>query len=113
MKTADIREHFRRNGWLLAALGICVAACLMLGVLGRSSTSEDERVSKVLSAMAGAGQVRLSIHYDTQSVPCGALVLAEGAGDVGVRLRLIAAVSTLLGLDPANVAVYSLEGGTP
>lgn len=113
MKLSDVREHFRRNGWLLAALGICVAACLMLGAAGNSQQSEDERLGDVLSAMAGAGQVRLSVRYDAQSVPCGALVLAEGAHDVGVRLRLTSAVSTLLSLDPSSVAVYSLEGGAP
>ena len=44
---------------------------------------------------------------------CGAVVIAEGAQDISVRLWLTDAVATLLGLDASAVAVYPSKGGTP
>ena len=113
MNTQRIRDHLRRNGWLLTALVICVAGCLLAGGLPGGSDPQNEQLSRVLSAMAGAGEVEVAIHYDAQSVPCGAVVLARGASSIAVRLQLSDAVSTLLGLDPSAVAVYPLEGGAP
>ena len=43
--------------------------------------------------------------------PCGAVVVASGAEDIAVRLRLQEAVTTLLGLDSSRVAVYPRKGG--
>lgn len=36
----------------------------------------------------------------------GVIVMAEGAGDIGVKLALISAVSTVLGIDEKNVEVF-------
>ena len=113
MNMQRIRDHLRRNGWLLAALAICVAGCLLAGALPGGSDPQNEQLSRVLSAMAGAGEVEVAIHYDAQSLPCGAVVLAQGASSIAVRLQLTDAVSTLLGLDPSAVAVYPLKGGAP
>lgn len=113
MSMQRIRDHLRRNGWLLTALAICVAGCLLAGGLSGGSDPQNEQLSRVLSAMAGAGEVEVAIHYDAQSLPCGAVVLAQGASSIAVRLQLTDAVSTLLGLDPSAVAVYPLKGGAP
>lgn len=113
MSMQRIRDHLRRNGWLLTALAICVAGCLLAGALSGGSDPQNEQLSRVLSAMAGAGEVEVAIHYDAQSLPCGAVVLAQGASFIAVRLQLTDAVSTLLGLDPSAVAVYPLKGGAP
>lgn len=113
MSMQRIRDHLRRNGWLLTALAICVAGCLLAGALPGGSDPQNEQLSRVLSAMAGAGEVEVAIHYDAQSLPCGAVVLAQGASSIAVRLQLTDAVSTLLGLDPSAVAVYPLKGGAP
>ncbi len=113
MNAANFREHLRRNGWLLGALAVCIAACLLLGVSQDTANDSEARISRVLSSLAGAGHTEVALYYDQQAVPCGALVLAEGAGDIAVRLQLTNAVSTLLGLDPQAVAVYPLQGGSP
>lgn len=105
-----IREHLRRNGWILAALAICVLACLLLDGSSSHEETQEERISRVLSGMSGAGRTEVAVYYDTGSVPCGAVVLSTGAGSIAVRLQLTDAVSTLLGIDPSDVAVYPLEG---
>lgn len=107
-----LRDYLRKDGWLVAALLLVVALCLALGASenGKAPQTADEaRVSRVLSAMAGAGTVDVAIYYD-DSAPCGAVIVADGAGDAAVRIRLTGAVTTLLGLDASRVAVYEREG---
>ena len=110
--TQKLRDYLRRDGWLVAALAFVVALCLALGASETSrvaQTSDEARLSRVLSAMAGAGTVDVAVYYD-DAVPCGAVVVADGAGDAAVRIRLAGAVTTLLGLDASRVAVYEREG---
>ena len=101
--------YLKKDGWILAALIFCVALCMILGVQGESTSTEESRVSRVLSAIDGAGHVEVAIHYE-DSLPCSAVVVAQGAGDVAVQLRLMSAVTTLLGIDQNRVAIYPREG---
>ncbi len=101
--------YLKKDGWILAALLFCVALCMMLGTQGSSTSSEESRISRVLSAIEGAGNVEVAVYYE-DSLPCGAVVVAEGAGDVAVQLRLVSAVTTLLGIGQDRVAIYEREG---
>lgn len=112
MTLMKLREHMKRDGWLLAALLLCVGGCLIAGAAGSVGETQEARISRVLSSMEGAGDTEVAVYYDTEALPCGALVIAEGADSITVRLRLTDAVSTLLGLDPSAVAVYPLQGGS-
>ena len=104
------KEYLKKDGWLLVALAACVLLCLLLGSTGNASPSEESRISRVLSAMEGAGDVQVAICYE-ESLPCGAVVVAQGASSITVQLRLTEAVSSLLGLAPSRIAVYPSEGG--
>lgn len=107
-----LRDYLRRDGWLVAALLLVVALCLSLGASEGSraaQTADEARLSRILSAMVGAGTVDVAIYYD-DAAPCGAVVVADGARDAAVRIRLTGAVTTLLGLDASRVAVYEREG---
>lgn len=101
--------YLKKDGWILAALVLCAGLCLMLGVQGESASTEESRISRVLSAIEGAGTVEVAVHYE-DSLPCSAVVVAQGAGDVAVQLRLVSAVTTLLGIDQNRVAIYEREG---
>lgn len=101
--------YLKKDGWILAALIFCVVICMMLGTQGESSSTAEQRISRVLSTIAGAGQVEVAVYYE-DSIPCGAVVVAEGAGDVAVQLRLCSAVTTLLGIDQSRVSIYKREG---
>lgn len=110
------RAYLKRDGWLLAALVLAVLLCLGLGMMENVSPAqndEEARLSHVLSAMRGAGQVEVMIHYDADALPCGAVIVADGAGDAAVRIQLAGAVTTLLGLDTERIAVYERKGGSP
>ena len=60
------------------------------------------------SASVGAGSVENAA--DTGTVR-GVIVVAEGAESIGVRLNIIAAVSTVLGVDAARVDVFPMGNG--
>lgn len=101
--------YLKKDGWILAALLFCVAMCLMLGLQSEAASTEESRISRVLSAIDGAGTVEVAVYYE-DTLPCGAVVVADGAGDVAVQLRLISAVTTLLGIQQDRVAIYEREG---
>ena len=101
--------YLKKDGWILAALLFCVAICLMLGLQNEAASTEESRISRVLSAIDGAGTVEVAVYYE-DALPCGAVVVADGAGDVAVQLRLISAVTTLLGIQQDRVAIYEREG---
>lgn len=116
MPIVRLKERLRKDSWLILALALCIFLCLALGLAEGSSTQteEESRLSRVLSAMSGAGQVEVAVFYQEESaVPCGAVVVAQGADDVGVRLQLTRAVCTLLGLESSQVEVFKLGGINP
>lgn len=105
-----LQAFFKRDGWLLMAIVICAAACLLLGASGDADSAGENRISRVLSRMEGAGQVEVAVHYE-DSLPCGAVAVADGAGSIAVQLRLTDALSALLGLAPERIAVYPRQPG--
>lgn len=104
-----LQAYLKKDGWIIAALLFCVALCLMLDTSTDDSSSEESRISRVLSAIEGAGTVEVAVYYE-DAVPCGAVVVADGAGDVAVQLRLLSAVTTLLGINQNRVSIYEREG---
>ena len=109
-------EKCRRDLWLYVALAAAAALCLLLGLGGSApagQTDEEARLARVLSAMEGAGQVEVAVVYGAEdAAPCGAVVVAEGADSVAVRLQLTRAVCTLLGLEAEQVDIFKLGGGS-
>ena len=102
--------------WIAAAAAVVLLALLLnSGGQPDTASAQEKRMAEVLSAMEGAGRVEVALFYAQSSggfsaaanaVPTGALVVAEGAGDMGVRLSLIRAVRTLLGLPENAVDVF-------
>ena len=115
-------KRLKENRWfLLAAVLLCCLLCFLLlsgRGAGGSGTSEEKRIAQVLSAISGAGKVEVAVYYSggtdslsSSTSPVGAVVVAEGADNLEVRLSLIRAVRTLLGLSEAAVDVFSMEAG--
>lgn len=103
--------------WVLAAiiLGIC-----MLHQRGTGEgTALEERASQALSAVYGAGEVRVVIatrlsqstsslgmqNRQAEPIPCGAVAIAQGADDPWVQAQLTDALCALLGLPASAVSV--------
>lgn len=69
---------------------------------------EETRLATVLSGIEGAGQVRTMIVRE-DGVIKGVLVIAEGAEDISVMLKLLNATATVMGVDKSVVEVYEME----
>ncbi len=69
-------------------------------------TSDELRLSSILGNIEGAGRVETMITTQNDVI-VGVLVIAEGADSINVRLRLIDAASTALGVSKSIVNVYS------
>ena len=113
-------QKIRETKGMAAALALllCAAVCLLLSVSpggDAGMTAEETRLSRTLSAIAGAGHTRISIYYSAdgggKGAPCGAIIVAEGAGDIAVRLDLLRAAQTLLHLPAEAVEVFEAEAG--
>jgi hypothetical protein len=111
----------KHGQWLILVLLLALSGVLLLTDFTSSGgqSAMEKRIGQVLSAMEGCGKVEISIYYgpETKNVwgdttannlPIGAVVVAEGADNVAVRLMLIRAVETLLGLDQQAVQVFPM-----
>ena len=61
-------------------------------------TTDEQRLSAILSNIDGAGKVETMITKQGDTV-MGVLVIADGASDILVRVRLIEAAATALGVE--------------
>lgn len=103
----------RARVWLIpAALALAALALLAGGGMNAPDSGVsplEARLERVLASVEGAGNVRAMVLEGDAGVS-GVLVVAEGAKDVAVRLRLQSAVCTLLGIDNSAVNVAPMEG---
>ena len=104
---------------------VLLAAALLLCWLAAASQRTgalplETRLARTLSCMEGAGRVEVTIRtrevassggafgaYVSESVPCGAVVVAQGAQDPLVEMELRQAVCALLGLPASSVSVVT------
>ena len=88
-----------------AALAVLV---LLTGRLGEENDLEA-RMERVLSRIEGAGRVIVLLSGGETGVT-GAVIVAEGAGDLTVMLELESAAQALLGLDASRIEVLERGG---
>lgn len=104
---------------------VLLAAALLLCWLAAASQRSgalplETRLARTLSCMEGAGRVEVTIRTRevassggvfgtsvSESVPCGAVVVAQGAQDPLVEMELRQAVCALLGLPASSVSVVT------
>lgn len=112
-----------RRGWLLAAVPLILALVLLAAGDAQqtddSMTELEARLAGTLTRIEGAGKVCVMVleddavqafaQEDAQARVKGVLIVAQGAGDLSVRMRLQQAAMTLFALDAVQVEV--LPGG--
>lgn len=105
-KMLDMLKGARRIGLFLA---LAVAAILLLQVVGSFSpgdgTGLEQRLAGILGQIDGVGRVRVMVTENADGKAEGVLVVAEGADDIRVCLRLQYAVQTLLGTEAARIEI--------
>lgn len=102
----NLQAWLRRDGWLLAVLALCVALCAVSSRDPSVDDSAEARIARVLSGIQGAGQVQVALLMDDAAMPVSAVIVADGADDLTVQLRLVRAATTLLHLDASAVEVF-------
>ena len=121
-KLLEVWRRIRQDGGLLVMIALAVGVCLLLpqeqATQTGASSQEESRLAAVLSAMEGVGRAEVVIRWDETSATMtqagsktalGAVVVAQGAEDIGVKLKLIRAVTTLLQLQPDAMEVFAME----
>ena len=105
--------------WLIAAATLLVIAFFASsGTPKGGPSAEEQRIADVLSAIEGAGKVEVALYFNktetafgetAQAKPRGMVIVAEGAQDMRVRLTLIRAARTLIGLPEEAVDVFAMK----
>lgn len=109
-------ETFRGARWLEILLFMAIAAALMLVLAGNdelagdtAANSDELRMQRILSQIEGVGNVSVMIsgNDDGKEKPGGVVVVASGADDLHVNLKIQNAVQALTGLSPSQIQVYA------
>ncbi len=96
----------------IIAIGLIIYSSVMTSLSAKDDgatsvmTSDEQRLSAILSNIDGAGEVETMITQSDGKI-VGVIVIADGARDIAVRLRLMDAASTALGIDKNLVNVYT------
>lgn len=76
-------------------------------------TYMEQRLETALSQMTGVGKTKVVVHAEPDDekevIITGVLVLAEGASDVSVEVKIRNSLRTLLGISERQIAVQTLE----
>ena len=111
-----------KNIRIIAAIFIIAVALLIYssvatGNAARTASSDEQstemdedesRLASILEGLEGVGRVETMITREDDTI-VGILVIAEGAEDIAVRLRLPSAVTTAMGVDKQIVNVYTMK----
>ena len=127
VRKTSVAEKIKSNGLykkLLAiknvriiVISIIIATGLIIysGISTNAQTAEanymdDEeiRLASVLESIDGVGAVQVMITRNDGQIS-GVLVIAEGAENISVMLKLLDATSTVMGVDKSIVEVYQME----
>lgn len=96
----------------IIAVGLIIYSSVMTARTGAQDgaasvmSAEEQRLSAALSSIEGAGSVQAMI-TEHKDVIVGVIVIAEGADNITVRLKLLDAAATALGVSKQIVNVYS------
>lgn len=112
-----------KNIRLIAAIFIIAIALLIYSTVATEKTTrsastdvaasemdaEESRLASILEGLEGVGRAQTMITRGENDEIVGILVIAEGAEDITVRLRLLGAVTTAMGVDADIVNVYTMK----
>ena len=99
---------------MIVAVIIAIGLIIYSGVESFSPTQtahmdeEETRLASTLSQIEGVGEVKTMITRNGDEIS-GVLVIADGAENISVMLKLLDATSTVMGVDKSIVEVYQME----
>lgn len=119
IKDSDFARRIKgmKNAKIIACIFIIAIGLVIYSTVApsRSSkkgvstmTEEEKRLSAILSSVDGAGEVQTMITSSGGKI-VGVLIIADGAKNPIVRLRLLQAGSSALGVDKDVVSVMNKQ----
>ena len=95
---------------IIIALGLIIYSDVSTKESGVVSNMDQEeiRLASTLSQIEGVGEVQTMITRNGDKIS-GVLVIAEGAENISVMLKLLDATATVMGVDKSIVEVYQME----
>ncbi|MBO5982649.1 MAG: hypothetical protein J6Q06_02085 [Clostridia bacterium] len=95
---------------IIIALGLIIYSDVSTKESGVVSNMDQEeiRLASTLSQIEGVGEVQTMITRNGDEIS-GVLVIAEGAENISVMLKLLDATATVMGVDKSIVEVYQME----
>lgn len=95
---------------IIIALGLIIYSDVSTSESGVVSNMDQEeiRLASTLSQIEGVGEVQTMITRNGDEIS-GVLVIAEGAENISVMLKLLDATATVMGVDKSIVEVYQME----
>lgn len=110
-KLRSVIQSVKKLEWLLLIAATAALILQLGGGIFRSAgqTTLEKRVQTALGQIGGVGNVYVMITEDARGTPEGALIVAEGAGEIGTRLRIQYAVETLLSLDAQKIEIMEFD----
>lgn len=100
----EILHGTRRTEWVLLIVAL-VILMMQFSENGTGQSDLETRMKSILSKIEGVGCVSVMVMENEEGQPEGALIVAEGATDVGVCLKLQQAVHNLLDMELSRIEV--------
>ena len=117
-QAAEKLRGARHIEWVLLA-GLLAAFFLLMGRAEptNQSTALEKRMENVLSMIEGAGRVRVLVNQTDSAEAfspsgrqaAGVVVVAEGAGDMRVKMELQRAVQALLNVEAGQIEILTMK----
>jgi len=119
---AKIRK-IKNIEFIISIFIIAIALLLYSGLQGKNKitpqpdtaavvlTDTETRLQRILESIDGAGSVDVMISEGENAEIKGVIIVASGAQDIGVRLRLLEAAKTALKVDGSLIQVYTKANG--
>ena len=111
-KITEAFRSARKIEIVLVAVMIAVMVVILLGqndAAVSSTGSTEQRLENLLADIEGTGRVNVMLSGD-ESGCTGCVVVAEGAQDMLVVLKMQRAVQAALGISPENIEIIASGG---
>lgn len=116
-------KKFKLAVYALVALGAVMICLNLFNPISKSNESSnldmsvsytevEIKLEKILSTIDKVGKVNVMVSTKKENgneYICGVIVTAEGARDIGVKLKLHDAVCTALNLEKENVEIFEMK----
>lgn len=93
---------------MLALLLLCLLFASSRQETGNIKTDLEIRMERMLGKVEGAGETCILINQENEAVR-GVLIMCEGAGNIGVRLRVQEAARAILNIPNEQIHVMPME----